>query len=459
MNTAYTPPGADAEIRNFVYLPEDELKRLAAEYGFLLPARTLMLCQGLYRTIVLRNPTLAELRFFDGFLRLWRRMPGGVRLSGITGTDAESVLVWQDICRKSAELGKTAPPSLPDISELCGKALARAGICGREAGFFVGTGAELAALCNGKTPKISLDIGSAAAMLEDHSAPATNSRADMLFLFSPTVETAADEVAGFLTAHRGMGLSPVAFTGDEGMFVHLCALQPGLDIDYSLLPGYTPETGPEILLKAGKKALLFFAPRDAAQKLQSENLPGLLLFGSRTYTRGISLRAGTRTTLSLPFPFLSALRVSVAKTLTPKAIPAGKTEVRTYAEDGWVLAGICAGEDTLGAVIDALVALAEAGGDPRTAQMSTVLELPGNDDDFNASAEALPLLFGVHRAAAELLLPSANHRQIQNDAAEHPRLSVFLLANEGRSPSPEYLENLRAAAAERDFAALRKLFF
>lgn len=458
MNTAYTPPPANAEIRNFVYLPEDELKRLAAEYGFLLPARTLMLCQGLYRTTVFRNPTLAELRFFDGFLRLWRRMPGGVRLAGITDTDAETALVWQDICRKSAELGKTAPPSLPEISELCGKALARAGIRGRESGFFVGSGAELAALCNGRTPKISLDIGFAAAMLTD-SAPTPNPCADMLFLFSPTGETAADEVAGFLTAHRGMGLSPVAFTGDEGMFVHLFALQPGLDIDYSLLPGYTPETGPEILLEAGKKALLFFAPRDAAQKLQSENLPGLLLFGSRTDTRGISLRAGTRAMLSLPFPFLSALRVSVAKTLTPKAIPAGKTEVRTHAEGGRVLAGVCTGEDTLGAVIDSLVALAEAGGDPGTAQMSTVLELPGNDDDLNASAEALPLLFGAHRAAAELLLPSANHRQIQNDTTEHPRLSVFLLANGGRSPSPEYLENLRAAAAERDFAALRKLFF
>lgn len=458
MNISDTSWEKCGEIRNFLYLPPRELELLAAEHGLALPIKTLALCQNVYRTSVYRNPTLAELRFFDGFFRLWRRMPGGVRVAGLCGADGEIALVWQDICRKSAELGKTAPPSLPDIAELCGKALARAGIRGTEPGFFVGSDAELAALCNEKKPTVTLDIGSCAAVVTD-GAPTPNPRANMLFLLSPTRENAANEVAEFLAAHRGMGLSPVAFTGDEGVFVHLCALQPGLDVDYSLLPEYTPETGPEILLEAGKRALLFFAPREAVQPLLGENLPGLLLFGSRTAANRLVLRAGTHASLALPFSFFSALRVSVAKTLTPREILSGRSEVRVVAGDGRALAGVSAMGDTLGAVTDAAAALAEAGADLAGAQMSTVLELPGNDKEFTASAEALPLLFGAHRVAAELLLPSAKHRQIRNDTLEHPRLTAFLLANTGKTPTEEYRAALRSAAGARDFAALRELFF
>lgn len=456
MNLSDSPLTTGAELRNFNYLPAEALAQLAAECGLALPPRTLMLCQDLYRTTLYRNPTPAELRFFDGFLRRWRQMPGGVRVTGLSEADAESALVWQDICQKSAELGKNAPPSLSDLAELCGKALARAGICAKTPGFFVGSGAELAAHCNGQVPKLALDLGPTAAALIDESAAKTPPDT-MLFLFSPAPENAANEVAAFLAAHRGMGLCPVAFTADEGMLPHLCALGTGLDVDYTLLPGYTPETGPAVLLGAGKNALLFFATRYAVQHLQSENLPGLLLFGSATGTQHLVLRAGTQAVLPLPLSFLSALRVSVAKTIRPKKIPCERGEVQIKTAGGKILAGVRAGCDTLGAILDAVVALAQAGAVLSTAQFSTVLEFPGSNDC--AFAEALPLLFGVHRAAAELVLPSANHRQLQRDALEHPYLSVFLLADAGKNPLPEKIASIRGAAKARDFATLRELFF
>lgn len=456
MNLSDPPLTASAQLCNFNYLPAESLARLAAEHGLALTPQMLLYCQGFFRTTLYRNPTLSELRFFDGVLRQWRRMPGGVRISGLAGADAEGALVWQDICRKSAELEQNTPPSLSQLSELCGRALARAGIYAKTPDLFVGTGAELAAQCNGHAPELVLDLGSTAAALTEEYSTRIPPEA-MLFLFSPTTEDAASEIAAFLTAHRGMRLCPVAFTADEGILPHLCALNVGLDVDYALLPGYTPEDGPTVLLHAGKNALLFFATRYAAQCLQGESLPGLLLFGSVINAQRLTLRAGTQSALPLPHYFFSVLRESENKVLHPVKIPCAQGEVQIKAAAGRLLAGVRAGCDTLGAILDATAALAQAGAVLSTMQLGTVLELP--DSGERAFEEALPLLFGVHRAAAELLLPSKRHRQLQRDSLEHPRLSVFLLAKAGEAPPPERLASIRGAAKTRDLAALRALFF
>ena len=88
--------------------------------------------------------------------------------------------------------------------------------------------------------------------------------------------------------------------------------------------------------------------------------------------------------------------------------------------------------------------------------MSAVLEQPAGDACATATAEALPLIFGYHRAAAELVLPTAGHAAIEDERLPHPRLTVFLLANRkngGAAPLP-------VSAAERvrngDFEEMRR---
>lgn len=458
MNQMPFAPNTYNETHNFRFLTNQGLADLAAGMGLVLPVELLARYRELCRSVLLRDPTVAELGFLDRVFCLFRRMPEGVRIAAVVGSDPETAHIWGDICQKGREIGAMEPPTTKDLMALCGKALARAGIPAPGPVLNTGTAAGIAALCGGASPEIALTVGNcAAAQLPRTHAPAY--AATMLYLLTAADESRfPEEISAFLAAHRSVGILPLALTGGEGILPHL-ATGTGLDIDFSLLPGFDPTDPSEVLFTAGKRAFLFFAPQSAVPTLAGEANPRLLLFGSQNGTRMLTLRAGAFPFCTLPADFFPLLATSVPMAFTPREIKTESGEVATARNGRFLLAGILSGSDVPAAVARCLSALAAGGAELSTVQMSAVLETPPNDAEATATAEALPLLFGYHRAAAELVLPTGTHLAVEDERIKHPRLTLFLrAARKNGAPVP-----LPASAVEGvsrgDFREMRRFLF
>lgn len=453
MNETPFTPGICRENRNFRFLSGEALTGLGNELGLCLPQELLARYQEVCRTVLLRDPTETELKFLDRVFCLFRQMPEGVLVAAVTGADDETARVWGDICRKGREIGIKTPPTETELLALCGKALARAGITAASPLLTVGSAAGIAAACRGKQPELLLNVGNCAGALlppQGKAAPG----ACMLYLMTATDETAFPaEIAAFLAANTALNLQPLALTGGEGILPHL-ATGTGLDVDFSLLPGYDPEHPEEVLFAAGRRAFLFFAPQSAVPLLAGRE--NLLLFGSANRSGRLVLRAGNAPLCVLPSSFFPLLATCAPMALPVKPTESAAGEVALAESDAALLAGVSCGSDVPYAIARCLAALAAGGAALSTVRMSAVLEQPAGDACATATAEALPLIFGYHRAAAELVLPTAGHAAIEDERLPHPRLTVFLLANRkngGAAPLP-------VSAAERvrngDFEEMRR---
>ena len=456
MNETPFTPGICRENRNFRFLSGEALARLGKELGLCLPQELLARYQEVCRTVLLRDPTETELKFLDRVFCLFRQMPEGVRVAAVTGADDETARVWGDICRKGREIGANAPPTGTELLALCGKALARAGITAASPLLTVGSAAGIAAACRGKQPELLLNVGNCAgAILPSETTPAPG--ACMLYLMTATDETAFPaEIAAFLAANTALNLQPLALTGGEGILPHL-ATGMGLDVDFSLLPGYDPEHPEEVLFTVGRRAFLFFAPQNAVPLLAGRE--NLLLFGSANRSGRLTLRAGNVPLCVLPSSFFPLLATCAPMALPVKPTESAAGEVALAENETALLAGVQCGNNVPYAIAQCLSALAAGGAALSTVRMSAVLEQPAGDACATATAEALPLIFGYHRAAAELVLPTAGHAAIEDERLPHPRLTVFLLANRksgGAAPLP-------GSAAERvrngDFEEMRRALF
>ena len=455
MNNQPFTPDTYNETTNFRFFTDQGLADLAARRGLLLPVRLLARYREICRTVLLRDPSITELDFLDRVFRLFRRMPAGIRIAALTGADPQTAHVWGDICRKWRELGKKEPPSLGDLATVCGKALARAGIAAPGEPLCVGSAAGIAALCGGNAPKIALRIGScAAAQCQAPRAPLR--AAGTLYLLSATDEDRfPEEIREFCAAHARAGIVPLALTGGEGILPHL-ATGTGLDVDISLLPGFDPEAPGEVLFRTGRRAFLFFAPQNAFFTPQERRPGDPLPFGSSNNSRMLTLRAGNRPFCTLPAGFFPSLATAVPLSLTPRKTEQLPGAVSLSQTNDLLLAGAVAGADVPFAVAQCLAALAAGGAELSSVRMGAVLEMPPNNAGANA-AEALPLLFGYHRAAAELVLPAVECTALQDERLSHPKLTVFLRAARGNGAPAPLPEDAVEAVRQGDFCRMRQV--
>ncbi len=455
MNETPFAPGTCDKTRNFRFLDKG-LADFAAAEGLLLPPGLLARYREICRTVLLRDPTETELRFLDRVFCLFRQMPAGVRVAAIMGADDETAHIWGDICQKAREIGAKAPPTAEELMSLCGKALVRAGIPAQGESPRIGTAAGIAVACGGVAPRLSLTVGNCAAALLPAQSPSVPA-AKMLYLLTAADEDRfAEEISAFLGAHRSMGILPLALTGGEGILPHL-ATGAGLDVDFSLLPGFDPANPSEVLFTAGKRAFLFFAPQNAVPVLASEANPRLVLFGSLTGTRMLTLRAGPQPFCTLPADFFPLLATSAPMALTPKVPQAAPGEVHLTENDRFLLAGVCTGSEVPYSVARCLAALAAHGAELSAVRMGAVLELPPNDARAAATAEALPLLFGYHRTAAELVLPTTEQLAVEDERIAHPRLTVFLCAERKAGAPVPLPEGAVDGVRTGDFGGLRRV--
>lgn len=457
MNGTPFTPGVCGENRNFRFLSGEELARYAKETGLCMPKELLARYQEVCRTVLLRDPAPAELKFLDRVFCLFRQMPDGVRVAAITGVDTETARVWGDICKKGRETGTGAPPSVTELLSLCGRALARAGIFAPSPLLTVGSAAGIAAACHGKEPELSLTVGNCAGALLPAPDPAPYGAA-MLYLLRADDEAAfPEEIKEFLAVHRKNGILPVALTGGEGILPHL-PVGTGLDVDFSLLPGFDPEHPEEVLFTAGRRSFLFFAPQSAVPVLAG-NHENLLLFGSANRSGRLTLRAGNMPFCTLPSSFFPMLATSVPMAFRPAPVAGAPGEVTLAGSRTHLLAGIQSGSNVSAAVAECLSALASGGAELSSVRMSAVLELPANDGNATATAEALPLVFGYHRVAAELVLPTAGHAAIEDERLSHPRLTVFLLADRKNGEAVSLPESAVQGVCEGSYAEMRRALF
>ncbi len=448
-----------APVPRFCDFDRAGLDALRHHLGLTMPAGVLGFCQRQFRTREHRDPTVAELLFFDRFYALWCSMSGAPRPTALRFQDPEAERIWRDMVSKRAALNEAgAPPSLPDIMSLSAHYLSRAGLPVYDKSLFCGTKAELAALRAPTEAHLSLSLAHTAAALLP-KAPQGGKENGVLVLLTPTGNAPfEEEITAFLERHREKGLTPIAAPGDEGIWPHLVALPGGVSVDLARLLGEPWDTRPFPDLAVGAHTVLFLA--DEAL------LPSLLADGaSPTLIGGINkggtflLHHGSTVLVSCEHQFLKQLRLSRPVELTLGGdLPTAHTAPTLKKDKNRLLCGV----ETAGGVQDALLALVEAafadGADLTTATMSAALVTPPLETS-EAEAAALSLLLGLHRVTAELCLPSVNHRQLLCREAEHPRLALFLTARRQEVEAPTRRIALQTAVKARDFAAIRRIVF
>ena len=452
---AYEAEKTRQTVFNFCLFDEKALSALKADLSLSLPTEAMLLCRDHFRILERRDPTVGDLRFLDALAALWQDMPDAVTVDAPAFSLGEDARVFSDMLQKAAAL----PPctrSLPFLMDIAGLYLSRCGMMPRE-DLRCGSSTELAALCgkNG-APTLSLELDGTAAMLSP--MPAASSpfhQTAICLLFATGNAPFADEAARFFASHRALGLSPVAAPAYEGLFPHLLALG-GLTLDVSQLAGYRPDVGAASLLHLCKDTVLFLAPDAALPRLLSEGTPviccGMLNRGDRLciYYRGELL-------LSLSTRLLHALRPCRRHSPAVGARDDKELSRGITASSDTVLGGIAAEGGCEQTLLSLIGEMRERGADLSNATATAVLELPPMRGEV--LSQALPLVLDYHRVLTELALCSCRHRQLVRKTLSKPRLSVFIAAKQQAQGDADFAARWRAAAAERDFAALRALLY
>ena len=199
-----------------------------------------------------------------------------------------------------------------------------------------------------------LNVGNCAgAILPSETTPAPG--ACMLYLMTAREETDfPSEIAAFLAANTALNLQPLALTGGEGILPHL-ATGTGLDVDFSLLPGYDPEHPEEVLFTVGRRAFLFFAPQNAVPLLAGRE--NLLLFGSANRSGRLTLRAGNVPLCVLPSSFFPMLATCAPMALPVKPTESAAGEVALAENETALLAGVQCGNNVPYAIAQCLSAV------------------------------------------------------------------------------------------------------
>ena len=438
--TRNAPELSCSPIVNFRFFDQATMQLLARDLRLSLSTSALFHLQHAFCTREQRDPTVGELVLCNAFACLWHGMPGATTIFRIEGT-GEGMRAIRDLFRKHASLCDQAPPTLPEAMDILPRYLARSGIYPRERGLYCGAIEEMETLSALHGSLLSLQLPHTAAhVLKEEHEPKRPLPAGALLLLSPTGKRPfAEEIRDLLDAPGFEAVTPLATPMQEGLFPHLLSLG-GVVLNADALPDYAADAVPADLVRVGRDTLLLHAPHHLTPALLS-TAPNLSLIGSTVPTGRLQLYRGMQTLLTLPMQILASLRATHTPLLTLPAAGAATPPVcKAVIKNGRALFGI----EITGDAETALFAfLRDAAGraDLSRATLTAVLSLPEGKGVENA----LPLLFGYHRAAAELSLPAIHHRQMLSKA-DTPVLGVYLTA-----PALQKEEMLDAP----DFAALR----
>lgn len=431
-------------VTNFRTLGTEDLADLAAALSLSLPAAQLQTVRRWFAERLHRDPLIGELRFLDTWGKLCAELYDNAALSTLAFEEEDTARAYRDVCRQWAALGEKQPPLLRDAAAVSGRYLARCGVFAPLPRFSAVPAAEAAAR---EATVLAKEGDAVAAVLPAVGAP----RADTTALVALTLsDDPAADVTAFLERHRTARPVFLAVTGEEGLLPHVLTL-PGVALDAMQLYGYAAGDA-ATLCGAVRHRALFLVSQGALAQLFDGETP-LALCGSLRYGGELLIREGARAVVTLPFALLALWRMPrTGKCRVPREVQTPPPRAAIDACGGLRVAHLTAVDRVCAAVTGAAADLLAAGATPDLT-LSTLLFLPLGTDP----SRVLPLLLGLHRAAAELALPAGSHRIVFTAKTAPLRLSVFLAAAARPAPDERTRAALLDAASAEDFAALRRL--
>ncbi len=425
-------------VQYFCMMDAAALGSLAASISLASLVPHLARVQQYYRMQEHRDPCYFELRLLEALATHALRTPHTVRISSLTANE-DQLRIFRDACRDWNVLGEHTPPSLGDLLAVSGRYLARAGITPYYPSLHSATHEQFA-LAASDDSALTLSLASTAATLSRSRAPLMP-RSGVLLLFTPTdAKNAAAAYTDLLAAHRSLGLCPVAAVGNEGILSHLLATG-GATLD---LTPFMDEESTEIPTSLGAHALLLAAPEQALPTLFAKGLP-IALLGTLNQTKKLTFLYRGNTLTAPTLGFLRSLYTERMQNVTGTAnsTPDADLTPRITEDESTLLGGIEVCKDSAHAVLTLATELVRCGAQLTDSALSVVLQCPAHATD-TCMSEALSLVLGFHRAACELVLPTAHHALLTADV-DVPRLSVFLAAKKGAPYPMEFPGNWQDA--------------
>lgn len=439
-------------VLNFRFFDANAMMALGNDLSLSLAVRELLLLRDHFRMRELRDPTVGELQFLSALCEQRKKKAAHTVITDLAGTDEEK-RIFADILRMHTSLGPS-PLTLQAMMSAAGRYLARSGILPYHRSLICGATAKMATRAQGQNPALALDLRNISAMLAPAPKP-RSPRAQTLILLSPTGNAPFPlEIARFLASHSGLGVSPLAFPHEEGVFAQLLALDQGFVLDLApfahQLNCYTPVSA----LSVGKNAVLLCAPYEVMPRLIAEGAP-ITVCGVLSGNRTVQIRNGHGVLLSLPLSLLAQLRRQTALSVSPMQSAEQPIDRSITASQDTLLGGICARGGCMRSLLSLIGELIARGADGDRMTLCCALELPSRGDQ-NAVAAAIPAILELHRVAAELALPCIAPEILQHgDTA--PMLTVFACAQRKTAPDEDFLTEWQTAADALDFATLRRL--
>lgn len=448
MNEQQHPRGAEFNrltVLNFRALDANALHAVAQDLALPFAPAALAFLQHYYRVREGRDATVGELRLLGAFASKAYNDPRTMRIGGLTGEE-EMLRIWRDVICKQKALQDTLPPTSSELTQILPRYLARAGIEARDGALFCGTNAELAMRCHGEQPELVLELAhSAAARIKVTPSPLPPRAA--LVLLSPREGISLEnEIATLFSLPIGAYLCPIAAPNAEGLLPHLLPLG-GVMLDTAAIPGFPTDAGAAALTEIGQGRMLLAAPEAAIAALFRTEL-SLSLIGTLLPSGRLQLRHGTESTLSLDLNLFRSLQA--ARTVTPTLQPPSlsqSVEVRCTENADTLLCGVEVCDDVTEGLLHLATEAVRRGAVLEKATVGVLLALPQNGE--RALAAALPLQLELHRAAAELTLPTDIQRTILIDR-DKPFLAIFLSAPKGAA---------REITQPKSFAEARVRFY
>lgn len=443
-------------VFNFCLFDTNALAALKTDLSLSMPPEAMLLCRDHFRIWERRDPTVGDLLFLDALSSLWQDLPDTAVVDSPTFEVSEDSRVFSDILRK-ADVLSPAPHDLSCLMNTAGQYLSRCGITPHHKDLHCTHVSELAALYNSHSPALSLVLDGVAATLTPAPAASPVVKKAVCLLFPTGNAPFADEAARFFTAHRDLGLSPVAAPLDEGLFPHLLKLG-GLSLDVSFFTDYRPDIGAASLLSLGNGTVLFLAPDAALPRLFAENTP-FVCCGTLNGSEWLQIHRNGELLLSVSERLLHALRP--CRRANPAVGAHNEKEIAhaLTASGDTIFGGVTAAGGCEQTLLTLIGSMAERGADLSRATATAVLELPPMQNADAVLAEALPLVLDYHRILTELALPACHHRQLVRKSLTAPRISVFIAAERQNTEVGDLAAKWSSCAASRDFAALRALLY
>lgn len=453
MNTLENIAFSRQTVLNFRFFDQEAMRTTARDLSLLLTERELFVLRDHFRTYEQRDPSVGELQFFSGAMRLWRRSPDSIEIARISGDD-EQTRVWRDICRMREALPK-APATLTALMDTAAAYMARGGILPYHGTLCCDDAAEISLRAVKMPATPALRLGAVSAFL-DCSEPARCGHTDLLVLLRPTESEPPEETAvRFLTRQSNLALTPIALVGEEGMLPHLLALGKGFILD--LFPFTAPEEcTASSALTVGQGTLLFRTSAEALHRLYEAGEP-VIACGVPSELPCVQIRHGSDVHLSVSSVLFAALGSIRSLSIDLPPTREERLALRVAETNGTLLGGVAVRGGCAEGVLALIGDMLQRGADPDRMTLTAALELPYVEKQSKPVADALPCVTELHRLTAELMLVCHRPQTISRAKQTDPLLTVFVCAERKEPRAEDFSKAWQDAATRRDHGALRRL--